>query len=461
MISFTKAILFFVFFSILLSSSCSRRSKVQQPLKNEYIKAVIEKMTEIMVHDITNPPLAARFFAYACISGYEIIAQNDSIHPGMYGRLNDFPLIKHPNLKGHNYQISAILAMIKTARELQPSGYMLEAFEKDFINSCRENGHSQYTIRQSQAYANEISTQILAYAKSDGYGEISNYPRYTPLGHESSWYPTPPGYIAAVEPYFNTVRTLTLDSAQQFKPLKPVEFSVEKSAEFYKMLLEVYNVGKNLSEEKRLIASFWDCNPFALQSKGHLMIGLKKISPGAHWMGITGIACDQTGTDFNSTMKIHTMVAIGLMDAFISCWDEKYRSNRIRPETAIRKYIDPSWKPLLQTPPFPEYTSGHSTISATAAYILTYYFGDDLAFTDTVEVPYGLPSRRFSSFMEAAKEAAVSRLYGGIHYRDANENGTLQGLRIGKHVVGRIINPKDHFPGEPIGYLPPFPQIHP
>lgn len=175
-----------------------------------------------------------------------------------------------------------------------------------------------------------------------------------------------------------------------------------------------------------------------MQDNGHLLVGLKKISPGAHWIGITGIAFEKAQKDFSESMKIHTVVAIGLMDTFISCWDEKYRSNRIRPETAIRKYIDPSWEPLLQTPPFPEYTSGHSTISAATACILTYHLGDNFHFTDDVEVSYGLPARDFPSFMEAAKEAAISRLYGGIHYRDANENGTAQGLKVGQWVISTL-----------------------
>src|SRR5690606_800004 len=130
---------------------------------------------------------------------------------------------------------------------------------------------------------------------------------------------------------------------------------------------------------------FWDCNPFALQDQGHLMTGLKKISPGAHWMGITGIACKDAKLDFSQSMKVNTMVAISLLDGFIACWDEKFRSNRIRPETAIRKFLDPKWKPLLQTPPFPEYISGHSTISTASAVVLSHYFGNNFQYIDTVE----------------------------------------------------------------------------
>ena len=125
-----------------------------------------------------------------------------------------------------------------------------------------------------------------------------------------------------------------------------------------------------------------------------------------------------------------------MMDAFISCWDEKYKSNRIRPETYIVRNIDSKWQPLLQTPPFPEYTSGHSVISTTASLVLTYLLGDHFKFTDNSEEMFDLPARSFTSFRQAAAEAAVSRIYGGIHFRDAVDAGVEQGKRIGEFVTG-------------------------
>jgi hypothetical protein len=198
------------------------------------------------------------------------------------------------------------------------------------------------------------------------------------------------------------------------------------------------NYQESLPEEHRAIAAFWDCNPFAVQDNGHLLVGLKKISPGAHWLGITGIACEKANKNFDEAMQIYTMVSVGLMDAFICCWHEKYRSNRIRPETVIRKYLDATWSPLLQTPPFPEYLSGHSTISASSATILSHYLGDDFKYTDTVEVRYGLPARSFNSFQEAAIEAGISRFYGGIHFMDAIDNGRAQGLQVGNWVLAKL-----------------------
>ncbi|MBT31598.1 MAG: haloperoxidase [Thalassobius sp.] len=433
-----KHIILIISICIYLSGCSSKKDMVIQVPSNE-IDKLLEHVTDVMVHDVTNPPLAARFFSYICLSGYEVLSLNSDTYPSMQGSLNTFPTITQPQVEGYSVELSALLAMMATAKKVQPSGNLIADYEKNFLDSCKRVGYSIEKINKSIEYAHEVSKQILAYAKEDGYNKTSNFPKYTPLEGEGYWYPTPPAFFAAVEPYFNTVRPFTLDSAAQFKPEPPVAFNPEKDSPFYKLMMEVYEEGSiNLGDKSRAIATFWDCNPFAVKTTGHLMVALKKISPGAHWIGITGIACRKENKSFKETLKIHTVVSVGLMDAFLSCWDEKYRSDRIRPETAIRKYIDPNWEPLLQTPPFPEYTSGHSTISAASAYILTHYFGDNFSFTDSTEIKYSLPTRNYTSFMAAAKEAAVSRLYGGIHYRDANENGTKQGLKVGEWVISTV-----------------------
>ena len=159
-------------------------------------------------------------------------------------------------------------------------------------------------------------------------------------------------------------------------------------------------------------------------------------------MGITGIACQQQKLSLSTTAYIHALVAATLADAFISCWNDKYRYNRVRPVTAIKRLIDRDWNPLLQTPPFPEYTSGHSVISTAAATVLSYAFGDAFAFTDTTEKEFGLPERKFLSFRQAAEEAAVSRLYGGIHFRDAIENGVREGEQVARFILQRVMQNK-------------------
>ena len=425
-------------FVCILFSACRQKTKLPE-YSNKDISAIITKMTDIMLHDITNPPLAARFFSYCCLAGYEVVVQNDTMFKSMHNKLNGYPEIKQPAIvQPFSYQLAALIAMMEMAKKMQPSGNLMTAFEENFFDSCTKAGLDKTVLKNSTNYALVISQQILAYAKKDGYNKISNLLRYSPLKREGYWYPTPPAFMAAVEPNFNTVRSFTLDSAAQFKPKPPIEFSVKTSSPFYALLDAVYQEKNNLTDEHRVIASFWDCNPFAMQDDGHLQYGFKKISPGAHWLGITGIACLKAKKGFNESMQIYTSVAVGLMDAFICCWDEKYRSNRIRPETAIRKYINPQWEPLLQTPPFPEYLSGHSVVSAASASILTYYFGDKFAYTDSVEITYGLPARPFTSFLHAAEEAGISRFYGGIHFMDAITNGQQQGTKVGAWVLQKI-----------------------
>jgi hypothetical protein len=433
-----KKILAIAVVALFFSSSCHKKEVPQ--LTSTDIGRVINQMTELMIHDITNPPLAARFFSYACLAGYEVVAENNTTYKSMHSIVRDYPTIVKPDsVRGYSSQLAAVLAMIETAKKMQPSGSLLNKYEDSFLDSCRDKGFNDETIEQSLKYAQAISKAILQYAKADGYNKISNLPRYTPLKKEGYWYPTPPAYIAAVEPYFNTVRPFLLDSCSQFRVPPPAPYSKDINSAFYKLVYANYRQAPDsLTEEHRNIALYWDCNPFAVQDDGHLLIGLKKISPGAHWLGITNIVCAQTNKSFDEAMFIHTVVAMGLMDSFMACWDEKYRSNRIRPETAIRQLIDVHWKPLLQTPPFPEYLSGHSCISTTSATILSHYIGDRVGFTDTSEVRYGLPAWHFNSFEEAANQAAISRFYGGIHFMDAINEGMVQGRKVGEWVIGKM-----------------------
>ncbi|MEZ4956318.1 MAG: vanadium-dependent haloperoxidase [Saprospiraceae bacterium] len=214
----------------------------------------------------------------------------------------------------------------------------------------------------------------------------------------------------------------------------------DKNSKFYQEAMDykVMAVEEAEKEERMAIAKFWDCNPYVSHHKGHVMFATKKITPGGHWIGISQIACKKDNADIMKSAKAYALTAISLADAFISCWDEKYRSELIRPETVINTYIDQEWAPILQTPPFPEYTSGHSVISASAATALTEVFGDNFSYTDSVEVEFGMPVRSFTSFRQASDEAAVSRLYGGIHYSPACFIGVEQGKKVGNHVLSKV-----------------------
>ncbi|HEX5653248.1 MAG TPA: vanadium-dependent haloperoxidase [Chitinophagaceae bacterium] len=395
-------------------------------------------LTEVMYHDVVNPPAAARFYAYSLLAGYEILSQLDKNTKPVQKAIKQYPVIQPGNTSEPvNKELAVLYGILEAGKTIIPSGYLLEMKQEQLISKVKEK-IPKPVIQSSLLFAKGIVQQLVQFAKRDGYFELSTLARYKPLSADSCWRPTAPEYMAAVEPHWRTIRTFFLDSVQQFIPMRPQPFDINRESGFMRMAEEIYNTCKELSEEQKLIANFWDCNPFAVQFQGHMSIGLKKISPGGHWMGIVGIAAEQAGLDFNKTLLLHTLTALTLHDAFASCWDEKYRSNRVRPETVINRYIDSKWKPLLQTPPFPEYSSGHSVISTAVAEVLTAFIGDNFSFTDTVETYIGLPPRRFSSFRAAAAEARISRLYGGIHFRDAIENGGEQGRRIGDFIISRL-----------------------
>jgi hypothetical protein len=327
---------------------------------------------------------------------------------------------------------------METGRLMLPSGYQLQDDELRFISEQQKAKVSRALLDSSVAVGSYLAARIVEYSKADRYGKLSAQLRYTPVKGDAYWYPTPPAYMEAVEPNWKSIRPLIIDSCNQFVPLPPVTFSKDSTSDFYRLAKEVYDVSVKPTPEQLNIASFWDCNPFVVATSGHMSIGFKKISPGGHWMNIAAIAAQKANLNFAETITVQMLTGITIMDAFISCWDEKYRSNRIRPETYINRYINLKWQPLLQTPPFPEYTSGHSVVSTAAAEVLTYLLGDQLMFTDNSEELFEIPARSFSSFRHAAAEAAISRLYGGIHYRDAIENGQQQGKQIGGFIVSRL-----------------------
>ncbi|GAB3513859.1 hypothetical protein GCM10027341_56380 [Spirosoma knui] len=416
----------------------SARIATAKPDLGARLQPTVFALSMVMIHDVVNPPAASRFYTYCLLGAHEIVAQHQTSVASPTRLVTGFETLKLDTKQPYNYQIAALYCLLETGRLILPSGSLLEEEQKKLLEELRQAKYSESIIQQSVVVAQAVAKKVMAYAAVDNYSKLSARLRYRPTRADGHWYPTPPGYIEAVEPHWRTIRPMMLDSCGQFKPKPPVAFSKDTSSAFYKLAYEVYQTGSNLTAEQRFIASYWDCNPFAINTSGHMSIGFKKISPGGHWMNITSLAASKARLSFDKAVQVHSVVAMTLMDAFISCWDEKYRSNRIRPETVINRSINARWQPLLQTPPFPEYTSGHSVVSTAVAEVLTYLIGANFSFTDTTEIIFELPERTFSSFRQAAEEASISRLYGGIHYRDAIENGQAQGQAIGAFVVEKI-----------------------
>jgi membrane-associated phospholipid phosphatase len=416
------------------------RSKIaHDAFEQQLFHRAHDALTEVIVADIFSPPVASRIYVYAHAAAYETLV---ATRPGHYkSAAGQLPgLTPPPALTATGYQpaLAATEALLVVGRRLIFSEQRLDSAAIKLWQQVAKQGYSAQTIAASRAAGQQMAAHILAWAAGDQYRQTRSLRRYTPQKKVGAWLPTPPGYIAAVEPHWRRIRPLTLDSAAQYRLTAPPAFATSPDSRFYQMAREVRDAGNSLTPEQRLIASYWDCNPFFLNTQGHMNFASKKLSPGGHWLAIAGQASRQTGADLHETSAAYFLTAVALFDGFISCWDDKYRHNVIRPETYINAHIDEGWKPVLQTPPFPEYPSGHSVISTASAVVLTHLFGPAVAFTDSTEVPYGLPSRRFRSFHQAASEAGISRFYGGIHYREAITNGQQQGQQVGQQVLKKL-----------------------
>ena len=432
-----------LFFGILLLLAACTKKEVnyQEAAANpEFYHRSVQQITEVIMHDIFSPPVASRIYAYANIAAYEALVPGSPKNVSLAGQLNGLePLPKPEAGQEYCYPLASVEAMLTVGKAMLFSEEDMEQFRQQLGTEMVQLGIPEEVVRRSSAYGAAVAQHILAWSAKDTYKESRSFPKYTITDDPSKWRPTPPDYMDGVEPSWNKIRPFVMDSCGQFKPSPPTKFSLDKNSQFYKETMEVHVALDAPDKEERItIAKFWDCNPYVSTHAGHVMFATKKITPGGHWMGIAKIATRKSKADFLKTSEAYTLTALALIDGFISCWDEKYRSQMVRPETVINENIDENWRPLLQTPPFPEYTSGHSVISNASAVVLTSIFGDNFAFTDDTEEPFGMEARKFKSFYEAAAEAAISRMYGGIHYRPAIENGSKQGRQVGEWVLKKV-----------------------
>lgn len=429
----------YLFVLALLIIGCTPNTQYKTDLQDpELFQSAVKNLSDIIVYDIFSPPVASRVYMYPTVAAYEIIAQaKPNQYKSLAAQLNG--LEEAPKItEKANPELAAIYAYNIIGKSLIFSEDKMEAYQEKLDQQIKDMGVPRSVRKASMTYAQSVADHILQWASKDMYNQTRTYPKYTILEGEKFWKPTPPDYMDGIEPHWNKIRTLVLDSANQYQPKAPLDFDLTKGSPFQTQLQEVYEIGEGLTDEQVEIAKFWDCNPYVTHHRGHAMFATKKITPGGHWIGITAIATRKTKSDFAATINAYTHVSVALFDAFISCWDEKWNTLVVRPETLINKHYDEEWLPLLQTPPFPEYTSGHSVISRSSAVVLTKLYGDNFAFEDTTEVAFGLPVRSFKSFIHASEEAAISRLYGGIHYMMAIEEGVEQGNKVGEHIANRL-----------------------
>jgi hypothetical protein len=228
--------------------------------------------------------------------------------------------------------------------------------------------------------------------------------------------------IRPTEPYWGELRPFVVRSEDACEPPPPPAYSERPGSAFWQMGKAFHDSVKSLTPEQRNIALFWADNPVATGT------------PGFHWISVVNQMIARRGLSAPEAVELYALTSIAIADAFIGCWKEKYSSMVVRPVAYVQRVFDPEYRTVIPTPPFPEYTSGHSVQSAAAVEVLIRALGDTIAFDDSSQVDVGQPARRFASFSAARDEVAWSRVYAGVHYLPGVVDGVTQGQCIGRRV---------------------------
>ena len=401
----------------------------------------VHELNGVVMGNNFPPMIAARNYTYGAIAAYEVIAAGyPKKYSSLVGQLNGLAEVAKPVANMPiDFELAALLTYIRVGEAVTfPEGSMQE-YKDSIMALARSKGLPENIEKASQQFADSMSVSIISWSKKDNYAQTRSSEKYTVKDLPGRWVPTPPMYAQAAEPHWMDIRTMVLDSAKQFAPPPPIPFNIDdKNGAYYQQVMAVKNGVDSLTDEQKHMADFWDDNPFKLNVSGHLMFATKKFSPSGHWMSVIGIAAKTAKSNYDETVYAYAKTSVGLFDAFIQCWLVKYTYNTVRPETVINKFIDPNWRPYLQTPAFPEYTCGHSTISSAAAEVLTGIYGDNFAYTDSTELEFGIKNRSFKSFRLAALENNSARFFGGIHFHPSCIAATEEGKQVGGYISTKL-----------------------
>ena len=427
---------------VVCLTACRNNKEYKAYLHNpELFSQAAHELNTVVMGNNFSPMVASRNYAYAAIAAYEVVAIGYSgQYKSLAGQLNGLQTITTPlSDTAVDIELASLLAYIKVGEAVTFPEGSLQLYKDSILQVARDKGLPADIEEASQLLADSVAASIIRWSKKDNYLQTRGAEKYTVMDVPGRWVPTPPLYASAAEPHWKEIRPMVMDSAGMFTPPPPPVFNVtDKNSAYYKEVMAIKKAVDSLTPEQQHIAIFWDDNPFKMNVTGHVMYGSKKFSPPGHWMSVIGIAAKQAKSDYPTTVYAYAKTAIALYDGFIQTFHAKYRYNTARPETVINKYIDPNWMPYLQTPAFPEYTCGHSTISSSAAEALTSVFGDNFAYTDSSEMEFGIPSRSFKSFRHAADENNWARFYGGLHFHNSCLVSTEYGQKVGRLVVDRL-----------------------
>jgi PAP2 superfamily len=365
----------------------------------------------------TPPPIASRSLAIVHVSIYDAV--------NGIARTHEPYLVQSAVSASASREAAASAAAHEALVNLFPaSASSFDALHAATLAAIPDGPHKTAGIVWGEFVAN----QILAARANDGSDAIVPPPAG---GGPGVWVPTPPAFLPYLLPQWGFVVPSAMSSSSQFRPPGPPSLDSEQYAADYNEVKELgAAVGSTRTEEQTLIALFW-------------ADGAGTETPPGHWNSIAQSIAVTQGNTQEQNARLFALLNIAMADAAICAWDAKYTFDFWRPVTAIN-FAEPelNWSSLIVTPPFPDYVSGHSTFSGAAATVLPLFCGtEDLPFTTGSDFLPGV-YRSFSTCLDAAEEAAVSRLYGGIHFRSANEDGLQAGISIGEWTATHYLQAK-------------------
>jgi hypothetical protein len=375
-----------------------------------------------------SPPVASRLYAYTSVALYESLVPGRPETQSLSASLNGGLTVPAPD-RGMRYdwQTVANASMLRVSQGLMPQAAretraMFSALNER-INLRLGDSVPVNVFRRSVAYGEAVADAVLAWAAADNYDEIHDLHYTVPAGDPGYWLPLEGQ--SALEPFWGILRPFVLQMSNDCEVEPPFAASMDPASLFFAETREVYDAVQNITPEHREIALFWADNPG------------ETATPPGHWISIIGLIVRQENLSLSDAADLYATTGVAMADAFIAAWYTKYRLNWVRPVTVIRDHLDPAFQTVVGTPPFPEYPSGHSVASGAAAAVLSGMIGD-VPFDDTTHLQRGLAPRHFDTFEAAAQEAAISRLYGGIHYRTSIDLGVQMGRCIGERVITHL-----------------------
>lgn len=369
----------------------------------------------------------SRHFCYTAIVAYESMVHGEGKYRSLAGQLSGLDQLPAPP-QGEMYWPTSLNAGYATMLRYFYSSFGNAAARIDSLEQHQEQLQLKYSggeiVERSRGYGQQIAAAIIKWSKTDG---ADKERLYAPPQGDGMWVPTPPLFARASTPYWSSNRSLTKNLAAEITILKPPVYSADPGSEFYKMVNEVFAVSEHLTPEQKATALYWDDSPN----------GSYKTVYG-HWASLLSGLVKQQNVSLIKAAEAFAKMTMSMYEAAILAWDGKYRFNVVRPVTYIQQYINKQWTPVINTPPHPEFPAAHATLSNAAATALCSVFGETCAVTDYTYTDIGLKERTYTSLQNVAKEAGMSRLYGGIHYRYSIEQGFKLGERAAKHVTENV-----------------------